>query len=115
MPRCRGARACDLQLALQYQDGSRFRDIAHVAVCNVCKKTYTLRSSQVILLVMQEHETNTGWWIEKPERPDRPSSYAPLGGSSPARRRRGGVWMKALLVISLMVALGWAILRLAAP
>ena len=35
---------------------------------------------------MQEHETNTGWWAERPEREDRPSSYAPLGGTFHARR-----------------------------
>ncbi|MDR6854577.1 hypothetical protein [Variovorax guangxiensis] len=62
---------------------------------------------------MQEHETNTGWWTEKPERQDRPSSYADLGGGFHARRDGGGVWGKSLLVIALMVSFGWAIVRLA--
>jgi hypothetical protein len=62
---------------------------------------------------MQEHETNTGWWTDKPERPDRPSSYVPLGRTFHARRDGGGVWGKSLLVIALMVSFGWAMVRLA--
>ncbi|WP_162584362.1 hypothetical protein [Variovorax sp. RA8] len=62
---------------------------------------------------MQEHETNTGWWTEKPGRVERPSSYASLGGSS-MRADRERVWLKALLVIALTASFGFALLRLAA-
>ncbi|VTU15443.1 hypothetical protein H6CHR_00232 [Variovorax sp. PBL-H6] len=63
---------------------------------------------------MQEHETNTGWWTEKPGRIERPSSYASLGGSSLGRTHKERVWLKALLVIALAASFGFAILRLAA-
>ncbi|MBT2323511.1 hypothetical protein J7E62_14265 [Variovorax paradoxus] len=62
---------------------------------------------------MNEHETNTGWWTEKPDREERPSSYAQLGGSPSGRSRAERVWLTGALIIALMVALGWAILRLA--
>ncbi|VTU18662.1 hypothetical protein H4CHR_00230 [Variovorax sp. PBS-H4] len=63
---------------------------------------------------MKEHETNTGWWTEKPGRVERPSSYASLGGGSLYRPGRGSVWINALLMIALTASFGFAILRLAA-
>ena len=62
---------------------------------------------------MEEHETNTGWWTEKPDRQDRPSSFAQLGTGPSRSARSERVWLKAVLMIALMAALGWAILRLA--
>ena len=65
---------------------------------------------------MQEHETyNTDWWTEKPERADRPSSYAPLGPKTqkPDRDGGGSVWLKSALIVGLMVSFSWALLRLA--
>jgi hypothetical protein len=62
---------------------------------------------------MEEHETNTGWWTEKPDRQDRPSSFAQLGAAPSRSARTERVWLKAVLMIALMAALGWAILRLA--
>jgi hypothetical protein len=63
---------------------------------------------------MEEHETNTGWWTEKPDREDRPSSYAPLGRSRGNVERPERVWLRAVAVIALMVTLGWVTLRLVA-
>ncbi|WP_143694589.1 hypothetical protein [Variovorax sp. JS1663] len=62
---------------------------------------------------MRDHETNTGWWTEKPDRQDRPSSYASLGNGGTRRRRSEPVWTRAALIVALMVTLGWAVLRLA--
>lgn len=62
---------------------------------------------------MEDHETNTGWWTEKPDRLDRPSSYSRLSGGSRPSGRAQHVWLSAALVVGLMVALGWAVLRLA--
>ena len=57
-------------------------------------------------------DTNLGWWTDKPDREIRPSSFAPIAGPF-RKRRRERIWGKATLVVGLMVALGWSILRLA--
>ncbi|GAA4336207.1 hypothetical protein GCM10023165_13250 [Variovorax defluvii] len=62
---------------------------------------------------MNDHDTNTGWWTEKPDRPERPSTFASLGNSSCRRPEAERVWSRAALVVALMVSLGWAVVRLA--
>lgn len=58
-----------------------------------------------------DHDTNFGWWTDKPARDIRPSSYAPISG--PYRKRRERIWLKSAAIVLLMVALGWSLLRLA--
>ncbi|MBT2301205.1 hypothetical protein J7E70_12110 [Variovorax paradoxus] len=59
-----------------------------------------------------DHDTNLGWWTEKPDREIRASSFTPISG--PFRRRRERVWVKSTVIVALMLALGWSLLRLAA-
>lgn len=61
----------------------------------------------------QDIETNTGWWIDKPLRQDRPSSYSPLDAGSYRRQSEERVWLRAAVIVALMIALGWAVWRLA--
>ena len=57
------------------------------------------------------HDTNLGWWVDKPDREPRPSSFAPISG--PFRRRRAErAWFKAALIVALMVGFGWSLLNL---
>lgn len=56
-------------------------------------------------------DTSLGWWIDKPERELRASSFNPICGPFP--RRRENVWVKAALVVALMVGFGWSLLNLA--
>ncbi|VTU25582.1 hypothetical protein H4CHR_01623 [Variovorax sp. PBS-H4] len=57
-------------------------------------------------------DTNLGWWTDKPERAPRASSFNPISG--PFRRRRPeNVWIKAALILALMVGFGWSLLNLA--
>jgi hypothetical protein len=58
-----------------------------------------------------DHDTNLGWWTDKPDREIRPSSFAPISG--PHRRHRDRIWLKSAVIVALMVALGWSLLRLA--
>ena len=59
-----------------------------------------------------DHETNFGWWTDKPDRKMRPSSYEPISG--PFRGPQEHIWLKSAVIVALMVALGWSLLRLAA-
>jgi len=59
-----------------------------------------------------DHDTNFGWWTDKPDRKARPSSFAPISGPY-RRRRKERVWIKSALFIGLMVAFGWSLLHLA--
>ena len=63
--------------------------------------------------LMEEHETNTGWWTEKPDRQERPSSYAPLGTKRSHGNRAEFVWLRVAVIVALVIALGWAVFRLA--
>ncbi|MDR6538961.1 hypothetical protein [Variovorax soli] len=59
-----------------------------------------------------EHDTNTGWWTDRPDREPRASSFSPISG--PFRRRKAErVWTKAALIVALMAGLGWSLLNLA--
>ena len=78
------------------------------------KRRTGTRSRARILSAMEEHETNTGWWTEKPDRQDRPSSYAALSGARGQVGRAERVWLRAIVVIALMVTFGWTILQLLA-
>jgi hypothetical protein len=62
---------------------------------------------------MRDHDTNTGWWTERPDKVDRPSSYASLQRDGASSGRSENVWVRAALVVALMVALGCAVVRLA--
>ena len=57
-------------------------------------------------------DTNLGWWTDKPEREPRASSFNPISGPFP-RRRAEKVWIKAALIVALMVGFGWSLLNLA--
>jgi len=59
-----------------------------------------------------EHDTNLGWWTDRPDREPRASSFSPISG--PFRRRKAErVWTKAALIVALMAGLGWSLLNLA--
>ena len=60
-----------------------------------------------------DYDTNLGWWTDKPDREIRSSSFQPIAGPFRARRPQR-VWTKAALIVALMVAFGWAVMRLAA-
>jgi hypothetical protein len=62
---------------------------------------------------MDEHETNTGWWTEKPDRQERPSSYAALGSTGRRAVRSDRVWLRAVAIVALMFVLACVILAVA--
>lgn len=64
-----------------------------------------------ICAMKDEYDTNLGWWTDKPEREPRASSFNPISGPFPRRRER--VWIKAALIVALMVGFGWSLLNLA--
>lgn len=57
-----------------------------------------------------DHDTNLGWWTDKPERPTRSSSFAPIH-SRPVPKAEP-VWLKAAVVVTIMVVFGYSLLRL---
>jgi hypothetical protein len=59
-----------------------------------------------------EHDTNLGWWTDRPDREPRASSFTPISGPF-HRRKPERVWVKALLITALMVGFGWSLLNLA--
>ncbi|KWT68260.1 MULTISPECIES: hypothetical protein [unclassified Variovorax] len=62
---------------------------------------------------MQDKDEETGLegLAERPNGKIRPSSYGLIYG--PYRRRPERIWLKAVLLVGLMLALGWSLLRLA--
>ncbi|SFL96775.1 hypothetical protein [Variovorax sp. OV329] len=58
----------------------------------------------------KEHDTNLGWWTDKPEREDRDTSFAPMSG--PLNERQEPVWLKAAVIVTIMVVFGLSLLRL---
>ncbi|MBB3181011.1 hypothetical protein [Variovorax sp. Sphag1AA] len=62
--------------------------------------------------MQNDHDTSMGWWTDKPERHDRSTFFAPLGGLKRESEER--VWMKVVAVATIMVAFGISILRIAA-
>ncbi|MDM0044266.1 hypothetical protein QTH91_07225 [Variovorax dokdonensis] len=58
----------------------------------------------------KEHETNFGWWTDKPVREDRGTSFAPL--STPRKAPDEPVWIKAAVILTIMFVFGISVLRL---
>jgi hypothetical protein len=58
------------------------------------------------------HDTNLGWWTDRPDREPRASSFNPISGPF-HRRKPERVWVKALLIAALMGGFGWSLLNLA--
>ena len=56
-----------------------------------------------------EWDTNTGWWVEKPGRAERPSQFSGLQGS---RYEAPTVWRNAALVVALVFSLIIALISL---
>ena len=59
-----------------------------------------------------DHETNIGWWADRPERPERPSAFAPI--ARPAPRKSDFVWRHLVLIVVLALALILSVVMLAA-
>ena len=58
-----------------------------------------------------QHDTNLGWWTDKPERKDRSTFFAPMRG--PWRDKEEPVWLKAAIIVTIMVVFSLSLLRLA--
>ena len=58
----------------------------------------------------KEHDTNLGWWTDKPEREDRDTFFAPM--RSPLNEREGSVWLKAVVIVTIMIVFGLSLVRL---
>ncbi len=56
-----------------------------------------------------DHETNFGWWTDKPVREDRGTAFAPL--HSPRRENDEPVWIKAAVILTIMFVFGVSVLR----
>ncbi|MDM0109703.1 hypothetical protein QTH97_32620 [Variovorax sp. J22R24] len=57
-------------------------------------------------------DTNFGWWADKPERGERPTTFqAPFGNASRPEGRFS--WGTALLIVLLMIAFIWSLKSLA--
>lgn len=59
-----------------------------------------------------DHETNFGWWVDRPERPERPSAFAPI--ARPASQKSNFVWRHLVLIVVLALALILSVVMLAA-
>lgn len=59
----------------------------------------------------KDWDTNFGWWIDKPQREAR--STARVRTYEPSPRRGDRVWVKAALVVGLMLALVLSLISLA--
>lgn len=59
-----------------------------------------------------DHETNFGWWTDRPDRPERPSKFAPMG--RPAPRKADFVWRHLVLIVVLALTLILSVVMLAA-
>jgi hypothetical protein len=66
----------------------------------------------MIRYMKSDHETNFGWWVDKPERPERPSAFAPVGRHMP--RKSNFVWRHLVLIVVLAMALILSVVMLAA-
>jgi len=80
---------------------------------HVKKHTKVLKQDRKSGPMQDAHDTNMGWWTDKPDRPerrDRNTGFAPLRVNS-AREER--VWAKATVVVAIMIAFGLSLLRLA--
>jgi hypothetical protein len=64
----------------------------------------------IICFMSQEHETNFGWWIDKPERPSRPASFT---GQKSQVRKSDFVWRHLVLIVLLMFGFVLAMVYLA--
>ena len=59
----------------------------------------------------KDHDTNFGWWTDKPVREDRSTtSFAPLILTQ--REKDEPVWIKAAIIITIMFVFGVSLLRL---
>lgn len=58
-----------------------------------------------------DHETNFGYWVDKPDRPERPSAFAPIGR---APRKSDFVWRHLVLIVVLALTLILSVVMLAA-
>ncbi|VWX60086.1 conserved hypothetical protein [Burkholderiales bacterium 8X] len=58
-----------------------------------------------------ETDTNFGWWTDKPDR--RLRQEGRVTHFTPLPEPRGGVWLKSLLIVSLITCLAWSLTLLA--
>ncbi|MDM0109057.1 hypothetical protein QTH97_29235 [Variovorax sp. J22R24] len=59
-----------------------------------------------------DSDTNFGWWVDKPDRQERPTTFhAPLGNEPGPQG--GFSWGTALLIVLLMIAFIWSVKSLA--
>jgi len=65
----------------------------------------------IIRYMKSDHETNAGWWVDRPERPDRPSAFAPIGRAEP--QKSDFVWRHLVLIVVLALALILSVVMLA--
>ena len=57
-----------------------------------------------------DHETNFGWWVDKPERPSRPAAFTGVKRHS---RKADFVWRNLVTIVLLMFAFILAMVYLA--
>lgn len=61
-----------------------------------------------------DSDTNFGWWVDKPDREERPTTFhAPLNWASRPPESSGFSWSTALLIVLLMTAFVWSLKSLA--
>ncbi len=58
-----------------------------------------------------DHDTNLGWWTDKPERHDRNTDFAPMRG--PLKQKEEPVWIKGAVVITIMLVFSLSLVKLA--
>ncbi|MDM0117290.1 hypothetical protein QTI66_34800 [Variovorax sp. J22R133] len=58
-------------------------------------------------------EHNTGWWVDRPDRDERPSQYASLpGGAGHRGSSEPSIWRNIIFIVVIFVVLAFATLRL---
>lgn len=62
--------------------------------------------------MQNDHDSNLGWWTDKPEREDRSTFFAPMHG--PLKEKKEAVWLKAIVVLAIMLVFALSLLRLLA-
>jgi len=60
--------------------------------------------------MQNDHDTNLGWWTDKPERAERNTSFSPIHG--PLKEKSEPVWVRASVVVTIMFVFGVSLLRL---